>query len=259
MASPFDQASVIPPHTKKTILDAWNGCHSLQLDNLSKDATTLITEWGRYRYRRAPRGFQAAGDAYNRWFDDITMDFPRKTKIVDDSLLWDNNIEDAFWHTLEYIGLCAKNGIVFNPKKFKFAMDEINFAGFNITPTGLCPSECLMDASLRTEVLQGLHAAHQGVAGMKARARYSVYWPGISAAIVNHRNTCRRSDFIAPSQSSESLCPPPEPEYPFQLVVSDFCEVAGQKFLIYGNRYSAWCLYQCLAQRAQAPSLSSLN
>ena len=74
------------------------------------------------------------------------MDFSHMTKIVDDSLLWDNSIEDTFWHTLEYIELCGKNGIVFNPKKFKFAMDKINFAGFNITPTGLCPSECLMDA-----------------------------------------------------------------------------------------------------------------
>ena len=87
VASPFDQASVIPPHTKKTILDAWNGYHSLPLDNQSKDATTFITEWGRYRYRRAPQGFHATGDTYNRRFDDITMDFPRKTKIVDDSLL----------------------------------------------------------------------------------------------------------------------------------------------------------------------------
>ena len=101
-------------------------------------------------------------------------------------------------------------------------------------------SRAVIPASLRTEVLQGLHAAHQGVAGIKVRARYSVYWPGISAAIVNHPNTCRRCDIIAPSQSSESLCPPLEPEYLFQLVVSDFCEVAGQKFLIYGDRYSAW-------------------
>ena len=71
------------------------------MDNLSKEATIFITEWGRYSYRRAPQGFHAPGDAYNRRFDDITMDIPRKTKTVDDSLLWDNSIEDAFWHTLE--------------------------------------------------------------------------------------------------------------------------------------------------------------
>jgi len=37
--------------------------------------------------------------------------------------------------------------------------------------------------SLRKEVLDSLHSAHQGVAGMKARARASVFWPGINAAI----------------------------------------------------------------------------
>ena len=39
----------------------------------------------------------------------------------------------------------------------------------------------VIPALLRKEVLECLHAAHQGVAGMKARAATCVYWPGISA------------------------------------------------------------------------------
>ena len=62
-------------------------------------------------------GFQASGDAYTRRFDDITVDTPCKTRIVDDTLLWDENVESAFWHTLDYIHLCARNGIIFNPCK----------------------------------------------------------------------------------------------------------------------------------------------
>ena len=49
---------------------------------------------------------------------------------------------------------------------------------------------------------------------MKTRAWYSVYRPGISTVIVNHRNTCRRCDIIAPSQSSESLCSPSRTRIP---------------------------------------------
>ena len=62
----------IPADKVKTVLDAWNGYHSLMLDPESKDLTTFITEWGRYRYCRGPQGFHGTGDAYTRRFDDIT-------------------------------------------------------------------------------------------------------------------------------------------------------------------------------------------
>ena len=42
--SPFQQACLVPPNTKKTILDAWNGYHSLALSANSRNATTFITE-----------------------------------------------------------------------------------------------------------------------------------------------------------------------------------------------------------------------
>ena len=64
---------------------------------------------------------------------------------------------------------------------------------------------------LRAEVLECLHSASQGVQGMKARAEDTVFWPGISGAIVDKRNRCRTCDTIAPSQAAEPpiTAPPP--------------------------------------------------
>ena len=135
--SPFNQVSVAPTQTKKTVLDTWNGYHSLPLSPAARDAITFITEWGRYRYLRAPQGFHVSGDGYTRRFDDVTVDTPRKTRCIDDSLLWDETIESAFGHTLEYINHCGRNGIVFNPDKFQFAEDEVEFVGFRITADGV--------------------------------------------------------------------------------------------------------------------------
>ena len=42
--SPFNQAFVVPAGMTKTVLDAWNGYHSLALSDYSRDATTFITE-----------------------------------------------------------------------------------------------------------------------------------------------------------------------------------------------------------------------
>ena len=144
--TPFSIVSTTPPNTYKSVLDAWNGYHSLPLSKESRDATTFITKWGRYRYRRAPMGFHASGDAYTHRFDNITSHIDRVKRCVDDSLLWDVNIEDSFWHTHEYLKHCADNGIVFNTKKFKFAEKTCEFAGFEITPTGYKPPEPILNA-----------------------------------------------------------------------------------------------------------------
>lgn len=147
-SSPFNQVSMIPAYTRKTVLDAWNGYHSLPLSPGARNATTFITEWGRYRYCRAPQGFHGSGDGYTRRFDDITVDMTRKTRCIDDSLLWDDSIESSFWHTVEYISHCADKGIVFNPDKFHFAEREVEFAGFLVTDNGVKPTKRMTEAIL---------------------------------------------------------------------------------------------------------------
>ena len=144
--TPFSIVSVTPSDTYKTVLDAWNGYHSLPLAENARDPTTFITEWGRYRYKRAPQGFHASGDAYTRRFDDITAKFKRVSRCVDDSLLWDSTIEDAFWHTHDYLNHCSKNGIIFNQEKFVFAKKTCEFAGFELTPDGYRPPARMLDA-----------------------------------------------------------------------------------------------------------------
>ena len=105
-----------------------------------------MSEVGRYRYCRAPQGYLAAGDAYTRRYDEVTRDVPRKAKCVDDTLLWDNSIEENFWHTFEYLQLCAQNGITFNADKFIFAQREAEFAGLMVTDRQIKPSSRMLSA-----------------------------------------------------------------------------------------------------------------
>ena len=60
-------------------------------------------------------------------------------KCVDDALLHEFSLEKSFWKTCTYISLCSQNGITFNPKKFQFAQDKVNFAGFEITKLNVRP------------------------------------------------------------------------------------------------------------------------
>ena len=144
--SPHDVVSSIPPNTYKTVADAWNGYHSLLLAEESKDATTFITQWGRYRYRHAPQGFHASGDAYTRRFDDITKAFTNVSRVVDDSLLHNDSIECAFWHACDYLKHCSDDGIIFNADKLVFAQEECEFAGFELTKDGYRPPNRIIEA-----------------------------------------------------------------------------------------------------------------
>ena len=101
--TPFDIVSGIPHNTYKTKADAHWGFHQVELEESSRRLTTFITPWGRYRYLRTPMGHCAAPDAYARRFDDAIIDIPRKLKCIDDALLYDCNVEEAFWHAYEFL------------------------------------------------------------------------------------------------------------------------------------------------------------
>ena len=95
--------------------------------------TTFLTPCGRFRYRACPQGFLASGDAFNARYDQFISDFKDKTKCIDDTLLWRENLEQSFFRTCEYLTLCSNAGIVFNLKKFQLGQQEVDFLGLRIT------------------------------------------------------------------------------------------------------------------------------
>ena len=144
--SPFQLASQIPTGTYKTLLDAVDGYQAVELDKKSQALTTFITHWGAYHFLRVPAGLIDSGDKYTSRYDQIIQHIPRKVKCVDDTLLFDNSIHDAFLHTFNYLKTCAERGIVINASKFKFCQKEVTFAGFNVTDSGIKPSDSTLKA-----------------------------------------------------------------------------------------------------------------
>ena len=145
---PFDQARSIPPNTWKSVTDAWNGFHCVPLAEEDRDKTTFITLLGRLRYLMAPQGALASGDGYSRRYDEVIADVVRKTKCVDDTAQWDDDLETHWWRMIDFLELCGRNGIILNFNKFQFAQREITFAGFRITETEVKPLDKYLCAIL---------------------------------------------------------------------------------------------------------------
>ena len=66
-------------------------------------------------------------------------------KVVNDMLLFDYNIEGAFYQTSEYLSHSAKNGMILNKNKFQICQVEEQFGGLQIILSGVTSSENLLN------------------------------------------------------------------------------------------------------------------
>ena len=146
--SPFHLARSVPPNSVKTVMDAWNGYHSLPIRKEDRWLTTFITQWGVFRYCRAPQGFLSSGDGYNRRFDQIVKHIVRLLRCIDDSLLHDvqTELEQHWWRVIEFLDTCGNAGIVLNSEKFQFSLPNVDFAGFRLSLDTVEPVPKYLDA-----------------------------------------------------------------------------------------------------------------
>ena len=98
----------------------------------------------------------------------------------------------------------------------------------------------IVPSSLRSRVLQNLHAAHQGTSMMEQRARAIVYWPGMSKDIRDTRDRCADCNRNAPAQAATPPLPTTPPSTPFEAVFADFFTYGGRHYLVVGDRLSGW-------------------
>ena len=98
----------------------------------------------------------------------------------------------------------------------------------------------LIPRSLRGQVIENLHSANQGSSSMLARARQTIYWPGMDRDINQHCEKCLQCRKNSPSKQKEPLIPSDIPEYPFQQVVSDIFELNDNTYLVYIDRLTAF-------------------
>ena len=88
-------------------------------------------------------------------------------------------------------------------------------------------SQVVVPRALREDVLRALHQAHQGSTSMALRAGNTVWWPEICGAlnwVCEGNGQCRRN---APSQPATPPVILRMPDYPFQLVATDYFAYGG--------------------------------
>ena len=100
----------------------------------------------------------------------------------------------------------------------------------------------IIPVSQRRDVLERLHASHQGIEKTRRRAQQTVFWPGISADITNTVGACRSCQERLPSLQKEPYLCDPLPAVPFAEVGVDLFQSGGKDFLAAVDRLSGWPL-----------------
>lgn len=98
----------------------------------------------------------------------------------------------------------------------------------------------VVPTKLRPDMLDKIHAGHQGITKCMERARVSVWWPGITHDIKRIVGACDHCEVNRPSQKKEPLMTTPLPTGPWQRVAVDLCTFKGNDFLIIVDYYSRW-------------------
>ena len=96
----------------------------------------------------------------------------------------------------------------------------------------------IVPASMRSEMLQLIHASHLGVDKCKHRARDVIFWPGMCAQIKDMVSTCLTCSMYQRNNPKEPLLSHSTPSRPWEKVGTDLCELNGQHYLIMVDYYS---------------------
>ena len=137
--SPRDLLRRIPPEAKWFAkFDCLHGYFQIPLDEESKDLTTFLLPFGRFRYNVAPQGANASSDVFLKATDAAVADLLWLLKMVDDILIWAETKSQLFERIRIFLKRCETANLKMSRKKFKIGQD-IKFVGYRVTQNGIRP------------------------------------------------------------------------------------------------------------------------
>ncbi|UYV83347.1 K02A2.6-like [Cordylochernes scorpioides] len=95
----------------------------------------------------------------------------------------------------------------------------------------------IIPSTMRKDVLNRIHAGHQGIKKCRARAKDHVWWPGIGQEIQDMVKTCEKCIENQPLKH-ETLIPNDFPERPWQKIGMDLFHYEGSEYLVVVDYFS---------------------
>ena len=116
----------------------------------------------------------------------------------------------------------------------------------------------IIPSALRLDILEKIHAGHQGIQKYRERAKSGVWWPGLSKQIedlVRECSTCIKTKV----NRAEPMLPSKLPEHQWQKVATDLFDWKGQECVLVVDYFSRHCEIGVLQNSTSQKVISHLK
>ena len=117
------------------------GYYHISLSEKASDICTIVTEFGKYRYKRLPMGVSCSPDIFQAKIYELLGDIEGTKAYMDDILVIKRGtFQEHLEQLQEVLQRCQKANIKLNAEKCSFGLNEIDYLGYIITPNGVKPN-----------------------------------------------------------------------------------------------------------------------
>jgi len=120
-------------------LDARMGFWQIPLATESRNLTTFLTPFGRYRFTRLPFGICSAPEHFQRRLYEILNGLEGCVNLMDDILVFGQSIQEHNIRLNKVLRRLSENNITLNKEKCEFGKSSVVFLGHEISAEGIKP------------------------------------------------------------------------------------------------------------------------